>query len=336
MKAEEDGVAEKRKLFGHEAIDLVARQIVKILPYPAPTPTTTKKTQARVLTYVTPSPSAKPIPITAHYQKVTSYVPIITLCKGPPIAHVTGSFRNPGSTFPPFRNYSVIMPTNAPICSTEYRPTITPICYTVLSGLASRETVSDCAQEITFSKATSFELLTPAAEFEKRAVASAAPYIQTINEFWVAPWDELTTPGIPPTEVEHKICRTYLNLTEICVGNLQRWQIRTITEVRAITTTIDLTTTINGPAEIMIETWKATITGTESRISLSTELAVTYGIETETTVRSNMTATKTATSTRTVTRLVGHNSVIRTTSITTLPSELPSALFPVPEVRIER
>ena len=57
-------VVEKIK-FGHEALDLVARQL---LPAPvSPKATTTAKT----LTYITPSPSAKPIPITKQYHDDT-------------------------------------------------------------------------------------------------------------------------------------------------------------------------------------------------------------------------------------------------------------------------
>jgi hypothetical protein len=107
----------------------------------------------------------------------------------------------------------------------------------------------------------------------------------------------------------------------------------TVTKMRTITSVIDLTTTVRGPVEVMIETWHATVTGKETLLSLSTNLAVTYGFETETTIRSNMTATKTETDISTWTRQIGYNTVKLTSKTKPtpmqLPSDLPSAWFPI-------
>lgn len=328
--AESSGDVVEKIKFGHEALNIIARQFLPAVASPKTT------TTARVLTYVTPSPSAAPIPITKQYQKITSYVPIIALCALGPIAQVTGIFPNlnPTRTFPPFYNVSRIVPTGPGTCLTKYQPTLTPICHTVLRGLASKVTVTDCTQEVTFSKDTGFELVTTPAVL-RRALSTPSPsaYIQTVNTYYVAPWDELTTPGVAPSEVEQKICRNHPNGTEICVGNVQRWQVSTVTKIRTITSVIDLTTTVRGPAEVMIETWHATVTGKETLLSLSTNLAVTYGFETETTIRSNMTATKTETDINTWTRQLGYNTM-KPTSKTKytpmqLPSDLPSAWFPI-------
>lgn len=174
------------QLFGYEAIDIVVRQLVKILPVPAPTKTT-RRTQARIITHVTPSPSAEPIPITAQYQRVTSYIPQITVCALPPMAYASCSFSNPSRTFPPYLNYSVVIPTGTGTCLTAYSPTLTPICYSVLDGLASRITITDRTREITFSKDTGSELqlMTPSAS--RSISASRSPYVRTLNTFFAAP-----------------------------------------------------------------------------------------------------------------------------------------------------
>ena len=328
---------EKRKLFGHEAIDLVARQFGKLLPAPASAKTSTTRSSTRVITWVTPSPSAKPIPITAQYQTVTSFVPKITLCALPPIAHVTGSFPNPGHSFPPFLNYSRIVPTGTGTCLTEYSPTVTPICHTTLAGLASRVTVSDCTQEITFLKDTDYELqyiTRPALLPRAIATPSPSPYVQRVDKYYIVDWDELTQPGVAPSEVEEKMCRSYPNGTEVCISNLQQWRVSTVTKIRTVTKIFDITTIVRGPVEVMVETLQATVTAKETVFSLSTNMAVAYGVETETTIISNLTATKTATETNTWTRQVGYNtgkpSSVRAKPAK-LPSDFPSAWFPMPE-----
>jgi hypothetical protein len=332
---EEAGVV-KRKLFGHEAIDLVARQLGKLIPEPAASAkatTTTTRSQTKVLTYLTPSPSANRIPITAQFQRVTSYVPKITICALPPVVQVFGSFSNlnPTRTHPPYLNQSAIVPTGPGTCLTSYSPTVTPICHTTLYGLASKFTVSDCTQEITFSTDVNYQLhlITPSVSLMRRATPT--PYVQTQNTYYVALWDELTKPGVPPSQVEQKICRTHGNGTEVCISNLQQFDVRTVTRIRTVIKTVDLATTIKGPAEVMIETWHATVTGKETHLSLSTHLAVTYNFETETTVHSNLTAT------RTLTKLVGYNSASSTKSqaeALQLPSDLPSRLFPIIELPV--
>jgi hypothetical protein len=74
------------------------------------------------------------------------------------------------------------------------------------------------------------------------------------------------------------------------------------------------------------------VTGTETTLSLSTHMAISSGFETETTIRSNATATRTVAQTHTVTRHVVYNTLKSTTKVVLRPPpEFPSAVFPFPE-----
>jgi len=303
--------------------------MVNALPMDVPAYTTS---DPAIITYVTPSPSASPIPITAQYQEVTSFVPMITVCALPPVAYFSGSFSNPVSTGPPYLNYSASVPTDTGICLTTYSPTVTPICFSVLDGIATQYTVTDCAQNITFSNNKGYEIDYITSAATTSGSAHPSPSIRTVYTYYIAPWDELNTPGIPPEDVEKKVCTTYSNGTEICIGIIEAWYVETITMVTSTMTTIDLTTTVSGPAKVMIETWHMTVTGSETTLSLSTHLALSYDFETLTTIRGNASATNTVVTTLTITRQVGYNTPSPTSKIVYQPPpEFPSALFPFSE-----
>lgn len=46
-------------------------------------------------------------------------------------------------------------------CSTQYPPLETTICATTLTGIASKVTITDCDQEVTFSTECGFTVETP-------------------------------------------------------------------------------------------------------------------------------------------------------------------------------
>ena len=208
-----------------------------------------------VITNVTPSPSASPIPIIAQFQEVTSYVPVITVCALPPLAYFSGSFSDPVPTGPPDVNYSASIPSGSGTCLTTYSPTLTPICYSILAGIASEITVTDCSQHITFSSASSYKIEFPDTPDVVLNRTTPLPLIQTLETFYVAPWEELTTPGLAPQFVEKEVCTKYANGTTICTDTMEEWTVETITKATTITSAIDLYTTVSGPAKVMIETW---------------------------------------------------------------------------------
>jgi hypothetical protein len=300
---------EKRARFEHEAVEIAQkRQVIANLPPSIPAETTT---QPAVLTYVIPSPSAAQIAVTQQSQLVTSYVPQITVCALPPLAFISGSFSNPAPTGPPYLNYSVSYPAGSGTCLTTYSPTITPICYTVLDGIATRITVSECSQLITFSSDVDFALETPQPTMTGLSLVTPAPYVRPVATYYVAPWDELT-PGETPNTVEIKVCTTYMNGTTICMDSIEVWRTEIVTWVTSITSHIDLTTTVSGPARVMVETYHLDVTATKTLFALSTQMGLEYEFETLTTIRRTSsgrgsTTTVTSTSTNTITRVVVYN-----------------------------
>jgi hypothetical protein len=212
---------EKRARFEHEAEDIMEkRQSIPVLPPAVPAETTS---QPAIITLVTPSPSAQPIAITSQGQIVTSYIPKITVCAHPPLAFVSGRLPDPVPTGPPYLNYTVSIPTGTGTCLTTYSPTITPICYTVLNGLASRTTVTDCTQEVTFSSDVDFLLETPDPTQSGSSLITPAPHVRLINTYYAATWSEFKTPGVAPENVEVKICSSYENGTTVCMEQVEVW-----------------------------------------------------------------------------------------------------------------
>lgn len=261
-----------------------------------------------VLTFVTPSPGATPVAITTQSQLVASYVPEFTLCALPPEAFfpitATPSLR-PSAMTMPYRNYSVSVPPSNGTCTIIYSPTVTMVCATVLEGIATKYTVSECDQEITFSSDYGYVLVTPTPTLSSTILAprqvfnassamiTPAPTIETLTTYYIAPWAELTTAG-PPADVEKKICATYDNGTTECVHEFEVWQTSMATVTTTSVTSINLTTTIQGPSQIIIETFVANITEYQTQFSLSTTMALEYIIETETTSTSKVSAASAA------------------------------------------
>ncbi|KAF2436671.1 hypothetical protein EJ08DRAFT_674532 [Tothia fuscella] len=298
--------AEKRARFEHEAVEInEKRQLVPPgLPPAVPAEITSEPV---ILTYVTPSPSAQPIPITAQGQLVTSYIPQITVCALPPLA-----FESVAPTGPPYLNYSVSIPTRTGSCLTTYSPTITPICHTVLTGIASRTTVTDCTQEITFSSDVDFIIETPDATSSASSFITPAPYVRLLETYYAATWTEFATPGVAPSNVDVKICTTYQNGTTICMEQVEAWYVETVTLITSTTTHIDLTTTVKGPALVMVETYHMDVTGAKTTISLSTKMGLEYEFQTLTTIRESgasgaPTITRISTLTNTITKGVAYN-----------------------------
>lgn len=272
--------------------------------------TTTSAPQ--ILTFFTPSPSATPIAIIRQSQVETSYVPQLTLCALPPVAFVAGSFSISATSGPRYRNYSASIPPGNGTCQTMYSPTPTTICATVLTGLVTRVTVTDCDQDVTFSSDFGYTLVTPTASANASAASNSslitpAPSIQTLTTYYMAPWQSMTMAD-PPSDIDKKICRTFENGTISCVHILEVWEVQIVTMTATTVSHVDLTTTVPGPAKLLIETLRMDITEAVTTLSLSTALVLNYELETTTTSTSTRTIPPTVTGpTSTITQTVEQN-----------------------------
>lgn len=186
--------------------------------YETPLPTS----KITVLTFITPSPSADPIPITALSQLVTSYVPQPTNCPPstivPPLsgssvnssaasnltttapiatAVISGSpikRQQPSADYPFYFNFSLPDSTApAPLLCTSYTPTVTPICYTTLFPLAAFPIpITACDQPVTFSTDHGYNLLPTAASHANHSGNGiAANRIHTMTSYWIAGWQNV-------------------------------------------------------------------------------------------------------------------------------------------------
>jgi len=281
--------------FKHKALRLGRRQDQPLGGPPDAFPPTTSS--AEVLAFVTPYPGATPVAITSQSQEVTVQVPQFTLCALPPVAEVPVP---PTATPAPYGNYSTqytaSWDTGTGSCTTEYSSSVTTVCATVLDGIATKYIVTSCSQEITFSSQYGYTLVTPTPTatanstngtipfYGNTSTITAAPSIQTLTTYFLAPWQELTTAG-PPNDIDKKICTTYGNGSEICLVEFQRWVTIPVTHVSTTVTSIDFTTMIFQPSQLIFEIITANITETLSTYSLSIAVEVSYTVETETTTR---------------------------------------------------
>lgn len=268
-----------------------------------------------VLTIITPSPHASPITVTEQYQVVNSFVPKITLCAMAlvPKSTVTAPYQLTNTTVNPSRASIVpvlndtiprspslrgLTPTRSVSlstiyslsegCKTTYSPTHTTVCHTTLTGLASKVTVSKCNQMITFSKETGYRL-SVLDSGTSSVPSSLQPQVQTVTTFWAAPWQALTA-GLTPANVTEKICSVpaTAGAGQVCVDTAQSWSTYTATSMTVSTTDIDLTTTITGPQRVIVETYHADITETETVFSLSTRMILIVSTESLATETSNL------------------------------------------------
>lgn len=186
--------------------------------YETPLPTST----ITVLTFITPSPSADPIPITALSQLVTSYIPQPTDCPPltgvPPLsassvnssrvsnlttsapivtAVISGSpikRHIPSADYPFYFNFSLPDATAPALLScTSYIPTLTPICHTTLSPLAASPIpITACDQSVTFSTDHGYTSLPTAAPHANHSDnGTTANRIHTITSYWIAGWEDV-------------------------------------------------------------------------------------------------------------------------------------------------
>ncbi|KAG9653893.1 hypothetical protein KCU95_g9405, partial [Aureobasidium melanogenum] len=304
--------------FRHEAIEVRRRQAAA-----SSDAQLQSSTAGSVLTYITPSPGASPIPVTEQSQLVSSDVPLFTLCALPPEAFspVTAT---PTQTTARYQNYSISIPPGPGTCTTIYSPTVTMVCATTLTGIDRVYPVTACSQDITFSSDFGYVLETPSATLSNvtdangtAAMITPPPTVQPLTTYYVAPWNELTSAG-PPTDVDKKVCATFPNGTEECVVEYYVWETSLVTIPKTTVTSINLTTTVAGPSQIIVETFVANVTEMLTTFSMSTTIELTYFVEMETTnIATRPTVSTGPTVTQTYTLSQNSLPTVRTTSTST-------------------
>lgn len=318
-------VARRYHGFKHEAMDTVnERQAEPIAPEPLPSIPTNplnlttidqcpvpSPTLPPVLTIVYPSPDAQPVNITSQSQVVDSWYPEMTWCVGPPIALVPIVTQ----TSPPYVNASTAYSTitaGTESCETVYAPITTTVCATTLTGLASKVTVSECDQEVTFSSECGFELETPTPTISNSSLITPAPSVKRMTTFWLAPWQSLTL-GETPSDVDIKVCTVLEDETLECRRYQEVWEVVVVTQTTTTEREVQLSTTVTGPGTLLIETLQAHITDTVVFFNLTTTLILETQIEIETTSKSRKLVTGTGneeepTSTTYITKAVKYRS----------------------------
>lgn len=279
-----EGVAARYNGFRHEAIDASNKKLVKRLDpiilgtsatEQCPAPTSTRSIHSIFF----PSPNAAPVEITAQSQVVTTFRPEATWCVGAPIALMPVSG-------PPYFNQSTEFETLAAgtgFCETAYVAEKSTVCATTLTGIASKITVTDCDQEITFSSECGFTLETPTPVATTNfSLVTPAPTVKRMKTFWVAPWQSLTL-GSTPSDVDIKVC-TILDDDEEsmeCTRYQEVWEVIVVTQTLTTESDVQLTTTVTGPGTLIVQTMEVTVTNTVETVDLSTTMLLETEIESE-------------------------------------------------------
>ncbi|KAK3702127.1 hypothetical protein LTR37_015102 [Vermiconidia calcicola] len=163
-------------------------------------------------------------------------------------------------------------------------------------------------------------LLRRQAEGDMTAMITPAPTIETLTTYYLAPWQELTA-GTAPGDVDLKVCRTFAqNDTTQCIREYQVWSTSLVTMTATSVTSINISTTIHGMAQVIVETFVANVTELLTTFNMSTTMDLEYQTEyttTETGTRHMSTSTEpTVYQTRTV-ELASRTSASQDTTETT-------------------
>jgi hypothetical protein len=268
---------------------------------PDTTPGAPSPTQNTTYTLITPSLGADPIPITQQSQVITSFVPQYTLCplgisasNGP---RYTNSSRSPVTLTSSGKSMSTW---NSGQCSTGYNPTLTTVCHTVLQGIATAATVTNCSQQITFSTDKNYTQDSTTTTVSQVGTFTLTTSIRLLTTYFAAPWQALVTPGAVPSRVNVRICSTNANGDQVCVNYVEMWKLSTITMQMGEIQHVTIEKTMSGPSALLIETLRTDITAVRTLVSVDTTVGVFRPYETVTLLR-NATDTNQGPTTRTVT-----------------------------------
>jgi hypothetical protein len=235
-----------------------------------------------------PSPDASAVEITSQSQVVTSYLPEMTWCVGPPVAYAAVSRKAP---YLNDSNEYEIITAGTPRCETVYVPTATTVCATTLTGIASKITVSECDQKVTFSSECGLTLEIPTPVTSDSSLITPAPIVKRMSTYWIAPWQSLTA-GKAPSDVDIKVCTVQKDESLECLFYREVWEVFVVTKTVTTHREVHLATTVTGPGTLIVETLTAIITDTVETIDLSTTILLETGIETESTSKKKKLVTR--------------------------------------------
>lgn len=261
------------------------------------------------LTVIYPSSDAAPVEVTSMSQVVTSYIPEATFCVGPALyfSSIAGG---------PFFNGSANITqyiSGSSNCDVEYSTTTKTICATTLTGLASKVTVSECDQEITFSSECGYSLETPTptpATTSLSPLITPAPTVRRLMTYWLAPWQSLTA-GDAPSDVDVKVCTVLDDSNMKCQRYQEVWEVVVITSTVSTSYPVTFSRTVSGPGALIFDSSTSYINSTTEFISLSKTLRLDTEITIESTSTSRLSSstiqlTEQYTSTLTITRHLEH------------------------------
>jgi hypothetical protein len=261
------------------------------------------------LTVIYPSSDAAPVEVTSISQVVTSFIPEATFCVGPGLVFSSiagGPFINGSANVTQYTS-------GTSSCDVEYSTTIKTICATTLTGLASKVTVSECDQEVTFSSEYGYSLETPTptpATIIASALITPAPTVRTLMTYWLAPWQSLTA-GDAPSDVDVKVCTVLDDDDMKCQRYQEVWEVVVVTSTVTTSFPVTFSRTVSGPGALIFDSSTSYINSTTEFISLSKTLR----LDTEITIESTSTSrqpsttvqlTEQYTSTLTITRHLEH------------------------------
>lgn len=231
-----------------------------------------------IYSIVFPSPDAAPIEITAQSHVITSFAPEMTWCVSPPVQFVPIS----GAPFPNVTVNFMAIAAGTGSCKTVYAPVETTVCATTLTALASKVTITDCDQEVTFSTECGFSLETPTptSTMNGSSLITPAPTVRRLFTFYLAPWQSMTA-GEIPSDVDVKICKVLDSGDLECSRYQEIWEIVMVTTTLTTTHPIAFTATLSGPGTLMVATLQAIVTDTIVTVDLSMTLLLETEIEAE-------------------------------------------------------
>jgi hypothetical protein len=260
--------------------DTATTTVTTVLPPPPP--------PVSILTVIYPSSDAAPVEVTSISQVVTSYIPEVTWCVGPALylSSISGAPFFNGSA-----NYTQIVEGTG-YCGVEYSTTTKTICATTLTGLASKVTVTDCNQDITFSSECGYSLEIPTptpAMTNTSALITPAPTVRRLMTYWLAPWQSLTA-GEAPSDVDVKICTILDNGTMKCQRYQEIWEVVVVTSTVTTAFPVTFSGTMSGPGALIFDSSTSYMNSTTEIISISKTLL----LETEVTIESTSTGMRSA------------------------------------------
>lgn len=209
----------------HEQLHGLKKRQVETVSTISNTATMGASTLGPVETYtvITPSPAALPVPVTSQSQVITTYVPVMTVC--PPSGQLQRRQEsgNLQASAPPYANATAAAPFRtgtATGCITAFQASRTTVCHTTLQGLATRYTITDCDQVITFSSQYGYRTATPAPADATLTCPPSA--IETVTTYFQAPWNQVTD-GLTPSNVVQRVCSPVTTSSQQCVDIQEAW-----------------------------------------------------------------------------------------------------------------